>query len=70
VTLDEAVDFAFRARVGDRTEFDHEVAHDLIAAEVDRLNELSTWEANFARQILEPMADELYKPQLGNAAVA
>lgn len=70
MTLDEAVNFAFQIHDGGQPEVDREAVHDLIASEVDRLAALTTWEAGFARSVLEPLADELYKPQLGNAALA
>lgn len=70
MTLDQAVDAAFRLRAGERLEVDTSEVHELLEAEVDRLASLGTWEAHFARSILEPMAEELYKPQLGNAAIA
>lgn len=70
MNLDQAVDSAFRLRAGEKLEVDSLEVRDVIQAEVDRLVELSTWEARFARSILEPMADELYQPQLGNASIA
>lgn len=80
MTIDEAVDLAFRLRSGgplrnwiNAQETGQEVieqARELISSEVDRLVELTTWEARFACSILEPMVDELYKPQLNNAAIA
>lgn len=70
MTLDQAVDAAFRIRAGEPLEVDTEDLRDVLQMEVDRLVDLPTWEARFARSILEPMADELYKPQLGNAAIA
>lgn len=82
MTLDEAVDLAMDYRnrraydgggdVGadfDKVDYHGEV-RDVISAEVDRLAMLATWEAKFARSILEPLSDELYTPQLGNAAIA
>jgi hypothetical protein len=72
MTLDEATDAAFAHRATTApmpAELASEV-RELIQAEVDRLTELTTWEARFAKSILEPLADELYVPQLRNAAIA
>ena len=69
MTLDEAVDLAFRLRSGADLIVDTEDMRDVIQMEVDRLVDKPTWEAKFARSILEPLADELYRPQLGNAAI-
>lgn len=73
MTLDEALDIALRLRHGEPDLADcvdtNEV-RDLLGAAVDRLIQLPTWEAKFACSILEPLADELYKPQLENAAIA
>lgn len=72
MTLDEAVNVGFehqRTRVPLPAELQSEV-RDILQAEVDRLEPLTSWEARFARSILEPLADELYVPQLQNAAMA
>lgn len=70
MTLDEAVDAAFRLRAGANLSVDTSEVRHLISTEVDRLSFLSTWEAQFAKGMLEPLADELYRPQLDNAAIA
>lgn len=67
--LDDAIDLAFRLRRGEDLIVDTEDMRDVIQMEVDRLVDQPTWEAKFARSILEPLADELYRPQLGNASI-
>lgn len=67
--LDDAIDLAFRLRRGEDLIVDTEDMRDVIQMEVDRLVDQPTWEAKFARSILEPLADELYRPQLGNASL-
>lgn len=67
MTIDEAVDLAFKSRTG--TEIDQDAVRDTILAEIERLEETDTFEARFCTPILQGLADDLYRPDLGNASV-
>lgn len=69
MTIDEAVDLAFKSRNGAELDNQDEV-RDVILAEVERLEDLASFEARFTVPIIQGLADDLYRPNLGNAAVA
>jgi len=68
-SIDEAVSLAFQARDGKEIEPDVIDVRDMLLAEVERLRDLKTFEARFTLGILEPLADDLYRPNLGNAFI-
>ena len=67
MTIDEAVDLAFKARNGQ--EIDQDTVRDILLTEIERLEETDTFEARFTFPILQGLADDLYRPDLGNAAI-
>jgi hypothetical protein len=67
MTIDDAVDLAFKSRNGQ--EIDQDAVRDIILAEIERLEETDTFEARFTFPILQGLADDLYRPDLGNAAI-
>ncbi len=69
MTIDQAVEKAFKARAGSDIE-DQDGVRDIIMAEIERLEELTSFEARFTVPILQGLADDLYRPNLNNAAVA
>lgn len=69
MTIDEAVEQAFKARNGVTLE-DQDAVREVILAEIERLEETDTFEARFTVPIIQGLADDLYRPNLGNAAVA
>lgn len=68
MTIDEAVDQAFKARNG-ATLDDQDGVREVLLTEVARLEELTSFEARFTTPILQGLADDLYRPNLGNASV-
>ena len=68
MTIDEAVEQAFKARDGKEIE-DQDGVREVILAEIERLEELTSFEARFTVQIIQELAYDLYRPNLGNAAV-
>ena len=67
MTIDEAVELAFKSQRGQEIEKD--TVREVILAEIERLEETDTFEARFTFPILQGLADDLYRPDLGNAAV-
>lgn len=68
MTIDEAVEQAFKARDG-ATLDDQDEVRSVLLTEIERLEETDTFEARFTTPILQGLADDLYRPDLGNAAV-
>ena len=68
MTIDEAVEQAFKARDGTEIE-DQDGVREVILAEIERLEELTSFEARFTVPIIQGLADDLYRPNLGNAAL-
>ncbi len=69
MTIDEAVEQAFKARDGKEIE-DQDAVRDTLLTEIERLEELTSFEARFTVPIIQGLADDLYRPNLNNAAVA
>lgn len=69
MNIDQAVELAFKARTEGSIEHQEEV-RDILLAEIERLEETDTFEARFTYPILQGLADDLYKPDLANAAIA
>jgi hypothetical protein len=67
MTIDEAVGLAFKSQKGQ--EIDQDTVRAVILTEIERLEETDTFEARFCTPILQGLADDLYRPDLGNAAV-
>jgi hypothetical protein len=68
LTIDQAVALAFQARDGKDIE-DQDQVRDVLLTEIERLEETDTFEARFTYPILQGLADDLYRPDLGNASV-
>ena len=68
MTIDEAVEQAFKARTGE-TLADQDAVRSILLTEIERLEELTSFEARFTTPILQGLADDLYRPDLGNAAL-
>jgi hypothetical protein len=68
MTIDQAVEQAFKARDGAID--DQDAVRDVLLSEIERLEELTSFEARFTVPILQGLADDLYRPNLANAAVA
>lgn len=69
MTIDDAVTQAFRARDGLMPD-DQDAVRTTLLAEIERLEGLESFEARFTVPILQGLADDLYRPDLNNAAVA
>lgn len=69
MTIDQAVELAFKARDG-QTLDDQDAVRQVLLTEIERLEELTSFEARFTVPIIQGLADDLYRPDLGNAAVA
>lgn len=67
MTIDEAVDLAFKSRTG--TDIDKDAVRAVLLTEIERLEETDTFEARFCTPIIQGLADDLYTPDLGNAAI-
>lgn len=67
-TIDDAVAEAFKFRDGKEIEAP-DVVRDVLLAEIERLEELTSFEARFTVPILQGLADDLYRPDLTNAMV-
>lgn len=67
MTIDEAVEKAFKHRTAPID--DQDEVRDVILAEIERLEELTSFEARFTVPIIQGLADDLYRPDLNNAAV-
>jgi hypothetical protein len=68
MTIDEAVEQAFKARDGKEIE-DQAGVREVLLTEIERLEELTSFEARFCVPIIQGLADDLYRPNLGNAAI-
>lgn len=68
MTIDEAVEKAFKARSGE-TLPDQDAVREVLLTEIERLEELTSFEARFTTPIIQGLADDLYRPDLGNAAL-
>lgn len=68
MTIDEAVEQAFKFRNGPIENQDE--VRSIILTEIERLEELDSFEARFTVPIIQGLADDLYRPDLGNAAVS
>jgi hypothetical protein len=68
MSIDDAVAQAFGARDGHEIEAP-DLVREVLLAEIERLEETDTFEARFTYPILQGLADDLYKPNLGNAFV-
>lgn len=68
MTIDQAVELAFKARDGQMPE-NQDAVREVILSEIERLEDLASFEARFTTPILQGLADDLYRPDLGNAAV-
>lgn len=67
MNIDQAVEQAFKFRNGP-IEHQEEVREALLT-EIERLEELTSFEARFTVPILQGLADDLYQPNLANAMV-
>lgn len=68
MTIDQAVELAFKARAGEALD-NQDAVREVLLTEIERLEETDTFEARFTFPILQGLADDLYRPDLGNAAV-
>ena len=71
MTIDEAVEKAFKHRDLQALSLDdQDTVRQVLLTEIERLEELTSFEARFTVPIIQGLADDLYRPDLGNAAVA
>ncbi len=68
MNIDQAVALAFQARDGKEIA-DQDAVRGVLLHEIERLEETDTFEARFTFPILQGLADDLYRPDLGNASV-
>lgn len=68
MNIDQAVELAFKHRMSPIENQDE--VRDVILAEIERLEDLDTFEARFTVPIIQGLADDLYRPNLNNAMVS